>query len=492
MLSNFRNSIYGLLTKFLLAIVILSLVVWGVGTNTPSRDNYVVRIDNNHYIYTDKFNQQRKNFVHSIVQMNPNIALDNLNVDSLVLNSMIRNKILELEYQRLGIFVSDNMAKNEISKNRFFFDKEGKFDRNLFKRIVINQGMTEKDYVAQQKMALASQIFESAIIPFTAPASMVQNLYQYQNQDRKIHVIHITPQLDKNTTTPPDEEIQRYYESHQKDFTTNELRDIEFIKISPQNFNKSEAPEKAMHNAIKDIEDLISSGESLPTIAKKYNLTHQKIDKLSSKTAQINNIKSGDMPKFISLAFEGDDENSPSDAVQLSSDSNDYYIFNTKTIYPSRLLKLDQVRSDIIKILGTQDKKILLKSNASMIYRKFITAPHNLDNFIKNNKTQVSQETITVTRGSTKIVPTLLEESFNLNHIGAYTNMIQDQNGKFVFAILDKVIVPPANNIAKQTANELNKTIAEAVNTATHNELMRYFYGRHTIEVKQMPQEHRT
>lgn len=489
MISNFRNSIYGLLTKFLLALVVLSLVVWGVGTNTPSRDDYVVRIDKNHYIYTDKFNQQRKNFIHSIVQMNPSISLDNLNVDSLVLNSMIRNKILELEYKRLGIFVSDNMAKNEISKNRFFFNKEGKFDRNLFKRIVINQGMTEKDYVSQQKMALASQIFDSAVIPFTAPESMIKNLYQYQNQDRKLNVIYIIPQLNKNTSTPPEEEVKRYYESHHKDFTTNELRDVEFIKITPKNFSKSENPEKEMHNSIKDIEDLISSGESLDKIAKKYNLSHQKIDKLSSKTIQVSNIKSGDMPKFLSLAFEGDDENAPSDAVQLSTDNSDYYIFNTKTIYPSKLQTLEQVKQDIVEILTNQDKKILLKSNASMIYRQFITAPHDLDKFIKNNKMQVSQDNVTVTRGSNKIIPTLLEESFNLNKIGAYTNMIQDQNGKFVFAILDKVIVPPANNIAKQTSDELSKNITEAVNTATHNELMRYFYDQHTIEVKKLPQE---
>lgn len=485
MLLKFRLSLYGFFTKLLLVLVVLSFIFWGVGTNTPSRGEYVAKIDKNHYIYTDKFNQQKQNLIHSIVRMNPSISVDNLNVDSTVLNSMIRNKIMELEYKKLGLFVSDKMAMNEIRKMDFFFNKDGKFDRDFFKRIVINHGMTEKEYVEEQKIAVAAQIFDSAIIPFTPPHSMMMDLYQYQNQDRRLRIIHITPRIDSTVSQPSEEEIQKFYDSHTKDFTVPETRNIEFIVISPKNFSKYKDSEKEMHKAIKDIEDYISSGESLSFIAKKYNLIHQSIDNLSpnSPASQIKGINSEYIPKFLSAAFEDDQENSPSDTVQLSPDSSDYYIFNTKKIFPSQIKLLEKVKKEIITILSTHDSKTLLKRNASSIYRKFIAAP-NVDSFIKDNKSQVSEDKITISRTSTKINSTLLDESFNLKEIGGYTNMIQN-NDNFVFAVLEDVIMPSANNIPAAVVKDLEKKVSDAVTTATHNELMRYIYDSHVIQVKQ-------
>jgi hypothetical protein len=492
MISNFKNSIYGLFVKILLGLVAFSLVFWGVGTSNSPRESFIAKIDKNHYIYTERFNQQKKNLVHSIVTMNPGISIDTLDVNSLVLNGMVQNKVLELELQRLGIFVSDEMAKNEIKKNRFFFDKKGNFDQDLFKRIVVNQGMTEKEYINQQKLIVGTQILDSAIIPFSTPESMAKDLYQYQNQSRKLNIIYITPKSEKNSSTPTQEELKKYYDAHQQDFTTPEIRDIEYVIISPRNFDNSPVEKKSlavtssenlMHKAMQAIEDDIASGDSLEKIAKKYKLSYYKIDKLSATTPQINNIKPEDRLQFISVAFENDDENSPSETKQISSTSNDYYIFNNKKIYPSKTLGLEQVKPQITAILNNLDAKTVARQSASSIYRKFVVSG-NLNDFIKNNKNSITQESITASRSTPKINKTLLEESFNLKTIGAYTNLIQESDNKFVFAVLEKAITSPANNISAKDLAELKRTIAKAVDTATLNELMRYFYGQHTIEIK--------
>jgi hypothetical protein len=492
MISKFKDSLYGLLVKILLGLVAFSLVFWGLGTKNSSREDFAASIDNKHFIYTDKLNLQTKNLTRSIATMNPGISLENIDVESVVLNSLIRNKILELELQQLGISVSDEMAKNEIRKNKFFFNANGHFDHDLFKRIIINQGMTEKEYVTQQKLVVATQIINSAIIPFSAPESMAKSLYQYQNQDRTLSLIYIKPKIDNNSFTPSDEDIKGYYESHTQDFTLPETRDVEYVVLSPKYFDNLPSeknkitvsnPDKLMHSAIKEIEDDISAGDSLEKIAKKYKIPHYKIDKLSSSTSRINNIKPDDTQKFIALVFENEEENSPSDTKQLSIESNDYYIINTKIIYPAKTVALDKVKAEIIKILNSHDSKSTIKKSANSIYRNFVINS-NISDLIKNNKGSVTQDTITISRTSSKINQDLLSAGFDLTTVGSYTNLIQDNDTTFVFAVLEKVTVPTATNIPQKEKSELTKAISDTVDTATHTELMRYFYGKHNIELK--------
>ena len=73
------------------------------------------------------------------------------------------------------------------------------------------------------------------------------------------------------------------------------------------------------------------------------------------------------------------------------------------------------MKNDLIKILNSQDEKEILKRNASSIYRQYVIN-NNKNEFLKNNKDSVTQDTITISRKSPKTQSELLNESFQHLH----------------------------------------------------------------------------
>lgn len=120
----------------LCALVIPAFLWWGVGVGTGSKGGAIIaRVDRQpisrqEYLgLSDKVYRQYRKFY-------PEEKLEDLKLEKMVLESLIREKIFIQEARKRRIRVSDKKIVDEIKKDPTFYNKDKKFDKEKFQRIV--------------------------------------------------------------------------------------------------------------------------------------------------------------------------------------------------------------------------------------------------------------------------------------------------------------------------------------------------------------------
>lgn len=240
MLVQFRKYTNNFLVKLLMALLVASFLIWGIGDviRSASKD-YVAVVDGDQYISVSDFIDAKKKQLQQLRSVYPNITpeqIKSLNLNGVIMSQLISNKLLEVEANNLGILVDDSIVLDLITKNPAFFDDKGKFSAENFKKVLAYNGIPESDYVAQIKRELATKMLvDSVQISVNPSDQLVSAVNIYNNQIAEIDLY--TVDMAKLEVKAPDEqEIENYYKANLDKFSTNEYRDLEYLTISPQTY----------------------------------------------------------------------------------------------------------------------------------------------------------------------------------------------------------------------------------------------------------------
>jgi peptidyl-prolyl cis-trans isomerase D len=70
---------------------------------------------------------------------------------------------------------------------RPFHDFNGRFDRNIFRRVLNSVGMSEEDYIrSRRQVAVRTQIVEAVADGFSAPDALITAFAQYDAETRDV------------------------------------------------------------------------------------------------------------------------------------------------------------------------------------------------------------------------------------------------------------------------------------------------------------------
>lgn len=527
MLIKVRKLSSGLLVKLFFVAVIVTMVLWGID-NKKAKKNYLVAIDSSHYIYPKTFIKAKRHFVNSLNQQYPGVSLESINVNKIVLDNLIQEKLLETELKDLGLLVSNDVVIEEIKKNELFHNKEQKFDKDLFKRLLMANEVSEADYLSQLKTTIAARSLNSIIPKVEPSASFVNEFYKYNNQKRVVELITIKNNVKDNVIKVSDEEIQSYYDKNKNEFAIPEYRDLEYIIIKPASFSEAakvtdkeleqelstleEAPEKisdqekgkikqrlaekktlqVLYEKMKQIEDDLASGDSLKDVSDRFKLEYAAVSEVDKQGLLRSGATSKHLPtnqaKFLQEAFDLD-TNNPSDALQLSNKSDeDHYILNVKKVHPASFNDLSAVKNKIVLSVSQQKKEGSARELATKIYASFLEDPSNKQKIL--NDSNIATKTLILSRpdGAEKDLSAnnlnldIVIDVFNLKTTNETTKVFKTKDDNFAFAILKDVELPKMQ-ISQSDYTKIQSEISNFMSAAVYHEFLDYLRSRHKIKI---------
>ncbi len=237
MLTSLRKGAASWLAKILFALLILSFAAWGVGDYlSPEVDNAVAKVGESEIgaeefrrEYSRQFNDLRRRMGGNVT---PELAAQ-FGLPEEVLQATVRRRLVELEAERLGLAVGDGQVRRSIEEDPNFGSRLGGFDRALFERVLLSNGLSEGEFIALLRRDIPRrQIDRSVGVAVRASRSMAEAVHRYRDEIRRATLIRV-PQDAALAEEPGDSELRAWHEANKNDFMAPAYRTVTAIVLDP-------------------------------------------------------------------------------------------------------------------------------------------------------------------------------------------------------------------------------------------------------------------
>ena len=241
-LNRFSGSIA---TRFLFAILLVAFIIFGIGDVLRGRtsDNDVADVGKT-TISIDQLNQAFRQRLASLSQTIGG-QLDAATAKKAgflthVLDAMIEENLLKLAAGDANFLINNQLALTELQKITVFQDETTKaFDKERFHRILAANGINEPEFIKYLKEQTATKLLsDSELGGVTAPRTLIDALYRFDNEQRQGEIIHI----GKSAAAAPEPtptQLDEFYHLHNVDYTAPEYRTFSYIALPVSELAKS-------------------------------------------------------------------------------------------------------------------------------------------------------------------------------------------------------------------------------------------------------------
>ncbi|MEQ1521253.1 MAG: SurA N-terminal domain-containing protein [Aestuariivirga sp.] len=236
MLEMFRNAGKSWVAKVLLMLLAGSFGVWGIqdifgGFNATA----LATIGNQEISGQQYSNSYRLAMQRLAQQTGQNLTSEearSMGIDRSILNGLIQSATIDAQASELKLSISRELIAEDVKGNPAF-QSNGKFDPQLFARVLQQNGMNEEMYVASESRNRAQNAITGAVARgFKPPGTLIEALYQYRNEQRDAKYFAIKAS-ETDVPAPPDEELKKQYEAAPAAYTAPEYRSIAVMKVEP-------------------------------------------------------------------------------------------------------------------------------------------------------------------------------------------------------------------------------------------------------------------
>ncbi|QTF09491.1 peptidylprolyl isomerase [Brenneria izadpanahii] len=373
MMDNLRAAANNVVLKIILALIIASFVLTGVGDYLISGSgNYAAKVNGQEIsrAQLEQAVQNERNRQQSALGENFSLLAGNegymQQLRKQALSQLIDEVLLDQYANKLGLNISDEQIKQAIFDVPAF-QTNNRFDNEKYLDQVRRLGLTPDRYAELLRKQLTSQqlIRGFGDTAFILPQE-IDNLVKLAAQDRVIRLATIDIDASAKTQTASDEEIQSYYDQNKSRFIAPESFKVSYITLDAASLMDKIAVDDA---AIADFYEKNKNDYTQPE-RKKFSVIQVKTE--ADAQSVLDELKQGS--DFAALAKEkstdpisrrngGDlgwmDENSTVDELkqanltekgQLSSaikSSVGYLIVRLDDIQPPQVKPLSEVRDEI-------------------------------------------------------------------------------------------------------------------------------------------------
>ncbi len=239
MLNVLRQKAASWVVKVLLLLLVVSFAIWGIGDVffRGSRNPTVASVggsDISAVELTDGFNRALSNLQHQLGNSIDRQQAIRFGLMQQTLQDLIARRLIDLRAHDMGLTVADDTLRQMITDNPVF-QTGGQFDRERFEQLLRANGMTEKGYLASLRQdVVRSALTGSLAGPVAVPATLVDTLYRYRNEQRRGRYVTVKAASITDGPQPTDDQLTAFHEDHKDKYTTPELRKLTFVTLQPE------------------------------------------------------------------------------------------------------------------------------------------------------------------------------------------------------------------------------------------------------------------
>jgi len=228
MLDQLRQGAQGWVSKLLMAMLVISFAIWGIGGFQGYHAGRLASVGNAEVSVRDFsrfYEQAQRNAQQSGRQVSPDQ----------VLSAVMMNAALDDAANQYGLGVSDDRVAAEIAKNPAFLKPDGSFDRERFSALLDNAGINRNDFVHDLKRDMVrGQIADTVGAGLAVPQPLVAALYRLQNEERTISFVVVDASAIEPVKPPGDSDLQAYFEDNKEKFRAPEYRKLGLLTLDPE------------------------------------------------------------------------------------------------------------------------------------------------------------------------------------------------------------------------------------------------------------------
>ncbi len=369
MLNSMRKGVSSWFIKILLALLIISFGLWGIGDIfTGGNKSLLAKVGKYDIDQRDFLKEYSINLQNLSQQLGKKISPNEANTFGLV-NQTLGTMITDLMYKQIiedyGMYINNSSVKKEIYSIPGFIDSSGSFNKFAFERYLNITGQTEQEVIDKIKNDIAKrQIFISVSSGFSTPKDIIKKLYNHREEKRKISFIELTNNA-YTIENIDNADLVSYYDKNNKSFLSPELRSFSYLNISPKEISKEINVSKdsilERYNQDKSlyfkpeertIIQLIANNESdilnAIKIIKEKNIDNyddiKNINFSNINHSQLEKIKWNELPKELSDLIFNINKNEWSEPYKSSLG---WHLIYVKTVYSEGIIPFEKVKDKI-------------------------------------------------------------------------------------------------------------------------------------------------
>jgi len=440
MLEYLRNASDKPWAKFLMFVLIFSFVGWGAAEwllTNYSRDTTILRIGHDK-ISIQQFNTERQKQLNLMSKEDQRASytdpVKSAELTKSVITTLTMNQLASKRAKDLGFFVSDKRIAKEIRQYPEFQNK-GEFSPMLFDYVLRNNGMTEQEFAdvlrtsISRQMAVGASSFVATVPDFAVVAAYNA---RYAKRDIKYSTIKFS---NYKVNEPTEEQLQDFYKQTPK--ILPETRSVSYVFIATD-MDKPDAYD-AGYKIAQQVEDMIISGDTMETAAKKHKVKYAKV----SAFALNSKVKDAMISEGLSNKIFAMDSGVESELLELKKG---FMILRVDEIIPEHNADFKDVRKELVSSwkYDQQRKQAYVQANEMLVT-------------LNQKGTLANSKNVAVTR--TDNAPLSVLNAAFANKIG--TNSIVEDKDCFYVLRVEKEDIPTIDKNKKANLRkELEKLSA--------------------------------
>lgn len=302
MLKSIRKNMKPIMWITALSFLATIFFAWGMGVTSKVMTNVTVAKVNGAAIKKDEFRyaliSTERNYRRMYGDQFDRIK-KTLDMDNLVLNQLIDQKLLMQEIKKQRIKISDKEIIDRIKQDPVFKNKKGAFDKAKFEQYVngIPASQWQKIENGIRKSLALEHLWRKVTDPVIISDKKILDEFMLKNEKVKIKYICFNVAEFKTQVSVNDEDITEYFSENKKEFKQPDRVNIEYVLIKPEEFKeKIEVSDDEIKNHYEENKETKPLEQVISQIKEK--LIKEKTEQLAEERAYDVSIDLGEENKW--------------------------------------------------------------------------------------------------------------------------------------------------------------------------------------------------
>ncbi len=264
MLEALRRGSQGIVVKLLLALLILSFAVWGVGDMitgfTRSNLAEVGKVE----ITPEEYQRAFQNELNALsYRAGRRITAEQaraFGLDNQVLNRLIGWAAVDTHTRELNLSLSDKAIAEGLKRDPAFQGPDGKYSRAAVEQVMRQLNLSEAGFLRLRRQEeLRRQVTGALSEAVVVPKAMIDVLHGYREETRILDYVRIDSDKVVKIEAPDEAKLKETYEANKAQFATKPSRKLAVLVASMEDAKKrvkvSDEEAKAAYEQEKETYD---------------------------------------------------------------------------------------------------------------------------------------------------------------------------------------------------------------------------------------------
>ena len=247
MLEGMRRASQGVIGKavmtVVMALIIVSFVIWGVGDMlrgfTPDTVAKVGATKISQQQYSNAVQNELYRLQRQMRQPLTAAQARAFGLDAQVLDRMIDEAAIDERARSLGLSMSDEAIAEALRSDPSMKGSNGEFDRARFESYLRDSGLTERGFFAERRdVYLRQQIQYSLVDGIAPPKALIDAIEATRNETRDIAYFALAPAAAGDIPPPSEATLKSYFEAHKAEWRAPEYRSFDALPVTPTTLAK--------------------------------------------------------------------------------------------------------------------------------------------------------------------------------------------------------------------------------------------------------------